>query len=209
MPALVADWCRTCGSSVKLLHHAHIRRADLAIIAAGTSKPKDGVEPLAGFGIVPLEVPLQRHLEALAPEFLARLARVFEEMVRAGHDPFVFESLRSHERQEYLFGFGRSYDDGRGIVTNSGSGFETWHFYGLAVDIVSSQNLWNAPVAFWRDLGAAVRRYGLAWGGDWPNFPDKPHVQFGPPMPQSPTASTVDLFRAGGNAAVWKHLGVD
>ena len=36
-----------------------------------------------------------------------------------GLDAIVAETLRTDERQEFLYGFGRDYDDGRGIVTHS------------------------------------------------------------------------------------------
>ena len=117
----------------------------------------------------------------------------------------VAESLRTDERQRFLFGFGRDYDDGRGIVTHSLVGCTSWHSYGLAVDVVSRSTHWDAPNAFWSALGAAAAVHGLTWGGDWPTFPDKPHLQFAP-MPDSPSPAIITTYQASGREAVWLEV---
>ena len=139
-------------------------------------------ETMNRFGVVPAEVPVIRSLEGLAPKFRTQVAALMNHLADNGFDPVIVESLRSDERQRYLYRFGRDYDDGRGIVTNSPIGQTSWHFYGLAVDVISRVERWDAPDAFWSALGVSANVHGLAWGGDWPTLADKPHVQFGPPM---------------------------
>ena len=163
----------------------------------------------------PAEVPVQRSLDGLAPKFRAAIERVLEQMRDNGHDPFVFETLRTEARQSFIFGFGREYDDGRGIVTHSESAIDTWHGYGLAVDIICRRTLWGASRQFWLSLGAACASEGLVWGADWngngrtddERFVDRPHVQWGNGMRRSPSSRAVALQQQGGNAAVWAAVG--
>jgi len=160
------------------------------------------------FGTVPPEVPVARGLDALAPRFRSALERVLATLTGLGLDPVVVETLRTHERQRFLYGFGRDYDDGRGVVTHSEDADETWHGYGLAADIVSASKRWQAPPAFWAALGRACAREQLAWGGTW-QFVDQPHVQWGPPMRRSPSPRAARLMAAGGPRAVWRAVGAD
>jgi peptidoglycan LD-endopeptidase CwlK len=155
----------------------------------------------------PPEVPVDNSLEGLAPIFHARVNELLARMKARGHDPIVSESFRTNERQTYLWGFGREYDDGRGIVTHSRDADETWHHFGLAVDIISQSHGWDAPPRFWHDLGALSVALGLSWGGNWKSIQDRPHVQFGSPMRQSPSPRAARLLAQGGLEAVWKEVG--
>lgn len=166
------------------------------------------------FGTVPREVPNNRSMDVLAPQFRALVDEVLAGMRADGHDPIVIETLRTHERQAFLYGFGRDYDDGRGIVTHSQDASETWHGYGLAVDIISATHRWNASAGFWTSLGTHARRAGLLWGADWNNngrtdderFLDRPHIQWGA-MRRTPSPRALALQQQGGNLAVWREVG--
>lgn len=153
----------------------------------------------------PTEVPCDRSLDSLAPKFRARVEDVLHAMKLRGLDAIVAETLRTDERQEFLYGFGRDYDDGRGIVTHSRAA-TSWHRYGLACDIISQSAEWDARPQWWQALGEEARRCGLAWGGDW-RMKDLPHVQFGPPMRQSPSPRAAELLAQGGMEAVWREVG--
>lgn len=167
----------------------------------------------------PREVPPERSLDGLAPKFRLALARTLHAMHLDGFDPVVFETLRTDERQSFLFGFGRAYDDGRGVVTHSRTADRTWHKYGLAADVISHRYRWDASAAFWQALGDHARAEGLRWGFDWDmdgvpttadpdeRFADRPHVQWGKPMLRSPSPRAAELFRAGGVEAVWQEVG--
>jgi peptidoglycan LD-endopeptidase CwlK len=155
----------------------------------------------------PPEVPADQSLLELAPKFQAKVKELLDRMRARGWDAVVAESVRTNARQQWLYGFGRQYDDGRGIVSNSQDGDETWHHFGLAVDIISEKQEWDAPPRFWNDLGANAVALGLSWGGNWSSFPDKPHVQAGPPMRQSPSPRAARLLADGGMEAVWKEVG--
>lgn len=163
----------------------------------------------------PIEVPVIASTSSLAPRFLASVNGVLSDMQAWGYDPMVFETLRTDARQRFLYGFGRTYDDGRGVVTHSQSASETWHGFGLAVDIICRKDRWNAPRDFWEVLGCSSRRRGLVWGGDWngdwnsgdERFVDRPHIQWGSGMRRSPSANASMLAAAGGLPNVWRTVG--
>jgi hypothetical protein len=155
----------------------------------------------------PHEVSVIRSPDVLAPKFRDKVVELIGAMHGKGLDATIAESLRTNERQAYLYGFGREYDDGRGVVTNASDGYSSWHFYGLAVDIISSSQGWDVPERFWQMLGAIAQHEGLSWGGGWPTFPDRPHVQWGPPMRRSPSVRAKELYLNGGIEAVWREVG--
>jgi hypothetical protein len=165
----------------------------------------------------PREIPVVKSLDGLAPKFRDAVQRLLAAMTEMGFDPIVSESTRSNDRQQYLYGFGRDYDDvrdPRGVVTHSHDADETWHHYGLAVDIISKSKQWGAPETFWRDLEVCAEAEGLTSGRDWDRndktrekFVDGPHVQWGPPMRRSPSPRAARLFAAGGYHAVWAEVG--
>ena len=154
------------------------------------------------FGVVPREVPVESSLAGLAPRVAAAVTRIVARMEAEGHRPRVFETLRTIERQAFLYGFGRDYDDGRGIVTKVRDARRGMHYYGLAVDIVENDATpWTAPQAFWNALGAAAKAEGMAWGGNW-KFLDLPHIQWGG-APTTPPASWAVMTPE----AVWAKVG--
>lgn len=155
----------------------------------------------------PPEVPRLAAIEHLAPRFRDALLAVCEELRAAMWPPLIYETLRTDARQQWLYGFGRRYSDGRGIVTHSEDADETWHGFGLAADVVHARRYWLAPEEFWQSFGAACRRHDLVWGGDWPSFVDRPHVQWGGRMRRSPSPRAARLRESGGLPAVWAEVG--
>ncbi len=155
----------------------------------------------------PPEPTVMQSLECLAPGFRKKLTAMLAHMSSLGFDPVIAESCRSDERQAWLYGFGRDWDDGRGKVTNAMTGDHSWHKFGLAVDVISLSNGWDAPDAFWNALGACAHVQGLSWGGAWEGFADRPHVQYGAPMRQAPSSRAAQLYATGGKEAVWAEVG--
>jgi hypothetical protein len=154
----------------------------------------------------PAEVPADNSLDGLAPKFRVKLSAVLARLGVQGHQPRVAETLRSDERVKFLYGFGREYDDGRGIVTKATDATKTWHHYGLAADVVHSRWGWNADEKFWIALRDAAVAEGLTAGYNW-KFVDKPHIQWGKPMRDGPSDEAVTLLKAGGVEAVWRAVG--
>lgn len=159
------------------------------------------------FGTIPPEPPVIQTVDGLAPKFRALLGLMLADMVEKGWMPALRETLRTDQRQAWLYGFGRDYDDGRGVVTNIPTAAIDWHRYGLAADVIDRRYGDDAPEQFWTDLEHCAVARGLASGQDWIRFCDKPHVQFGHPMRASPSEEAVQLYAQGGSAAVWKAVG--
>ncbi len=160
---------------------------------------------MAKFGVVPPEVPVVRTLAVLAPAFRRALEAMLADLA-GGPEERLFETLRTNERQSFLYGFGRDYDDGRGVVTKASQALNSWHGFALAVDVVEKDATpWDAPPGFWEGIGAAAKKHGLVWGGDWQK-PDRPHVQWGR-CPVSPTQADIARYLTDGVEAVWRKYG--
>lgn len=156
---------------------------------------------MTAFGIVPPEPPRIFTLDDCAPFFVAEVRNLLDDLKAQGYPPLIFESIRTPERQAWLYGFSREYDDGRGEVTRAATALNGWHAYGLAVDIIHRDRGWKAE-GFFTAMRAAMPKYGLA-----PCMAsDKPHVQWGK-CRKTPSAESRKLFAAGGREAVWKAVG--
>lgn len=100
-------------------------------------------------------------------------------------------TLRTFEEQNALYALGRTIPNTK-VVTNAKGG-QSYHNYGLAVDIVllvdKDKNgtfesaSWETNVDFdgdgksdWQEVVNIFKRYGWEWGGDW-KFSDMPHFQ--------------------------------
>jgi len=154
----------------------------------------------------PPEPQVQTTLTGLAPRFKVAVEKLL--VPDDDFDPIVSESGRTADRQAWLYGFGRTWDDGRGIVTHAATNLTEWHGFWLAVDIISKSRQWDAPPSFWQTLGAKAEALGLTWGGRWPgDEKDEPHVQAGPPMRQVPSPIATKLLLTGGLSAVWNAVG--
>jgi hypothetical protein len=154
----------------------------------------------------PPEPRVCKDVALLAPGFWRKLQLALAKLKIRGWHPVITETVRTPERQAWLYGFGREWDDGRGVVTNAPTNTKSWHGFGLAVDITSGDHDWDEiPERFWKDLQACVEAEGLVSGAGW-SSPDKPHVQFGPGMRVSPSPLAAHLQEDGGNQLVWEYL---
>jgi peptidoglycan LD-endopeptidase CwlK len=170
----------------------------------------------------PPEVPRQTTIELLAPAVQATVLRLIELRVarfsdgRAANDEdslhLLFETLRTNARQQFLYGFGREYDDGRGIVTGAYDASWSWHGYGMAIDIIHPRLAYKAPDKWWRILGEDYAAVGLRPGRTFKRV-DSPHAQWlgvAPRLcPATPTAQDRADHRANRVSLVWKRYGVD
>lgn len=181
--------------------------------------PVRGVRPATAPRV---HVPATRDVALLAPGLAQQARTVLELMEADGHDPVIFETLRTRERVWYLFGKGRTAAQCRvasvpeayawpdcpdGIVTKANRLEDTVHAYGLAFDVISRARRWNAPSAFWSSLQRACGRVGLFWAGTWPTLPDRPHCQVGA-WTRGPSVWAREQLRLGRVEAVWARLGV-
>jgi peptidoglycan L-alanyl-D-glutamate endopeptidase CwlK len=147
------------------------------------------------------DVPACRDPRVLAPQMQVALAALLVDVPEAR----VVETLRTPERQSFLYGFGRDYDDGRGIVTQAPTQLLSWHGFALAADVVHRSLGWDVRASWFLHLGTVAESHGLAWGGRW-RHPDLPHLQWGR-CPATPTAEDRRLAVHEGLPAVWRKYG--
>ena len=144
-------------------------------------------------------------LDGLAPKFRLAVQAGLVECHEAGLDAIVYESLRSDELQRMYYARGRTVIPPKYTVTNAASAQFGWHFYGLAVDIISKSKRWDAGDKWNLQVAALMRAQGLDAGMDWPH-PDIPHYQWGK-CKRSPTSYARSLYTTGGLIAVWTEVG--
>lgn len=106
----------------------------------------------------------------LACEYLIKACK------EAGINIIVTETLRTTERQQYLYAQGRT-RPGK-IVTNcDGIINKSIHQYGNAFDVcqnIKGKEYEDAVIA---KIGPLGQKIGLEWGGSWKGFVDSPHFQ--------------------------------
>lgn len=152
-----------------------------------------------------VESMVQRSLEGCAPLFGQAVLDAIADCEAAGLDAYVYESLRSDELQRLYYARGRTVIPPHYTVTNARSAQFSWHFFGLAVDVISRKNGWETSGEWRRNTATIFKSHGLAWGGDWPH-PDLPHFQWGA-CKRSPSDRARELYAEGGLLAVWKAVG--
>jgi hypothetical protein len=150
-------------------------------------------------------------ISVLAP----RMQEAAHEVVhRMDGEAVIFETLRTPARVAFLYGFGRQYDDGRGIVTKVRDPWTGWHPVGLAFDAVHRVLIHKAPRTWWNKLGGVMKKAGLRWGGDFnandvlddDRTVDLPHAQWGRCL-VTPSPRTRQLVEQGGLIALWQAVG--
>lgn len=125
----------------------------------------------------------------LRDEVSSIYAEICEALTGAAMCRFAF-TLRTFAEQNALFAQGRT-KPGK-VVTNARGG-QSYHNYGLAVDIVLlvdkngdgvfESAAWDTKTDFdkdrksdWMECVNIFKQYGWEWGGDW-RFTDPPHFQ--------------------------------
>lgn len=121
-------------------------------------------------------------LEYLQPFFRIKVINWLEECKKQGVELRVIESLRTFERQRWLYEQGRSREGN--IVTYALPG-QGLHGYGLAVDAYPVVN-GRVVVEFDNDLQLMSKqrlasrigqKFSLEWGGNWERSKDYPHFE--------------------------------
>lgn len=111
------------------------------------------------------------------PELAKKVNILLDEAHKQGLEVMVFEGFRSVDRQNQL------YDGQRGVTQVTGG--NSYHNYGLAVDIVFKDKNGNPSWAEnhdWKKLGEIGKSLGLKWGGDFKTLSDRAHFEFHPAL---------------------------
>jgi peptidoglycan L-alanyl-D-glutamate endopeptidase CwlK len=148
---------------------------------------------------------VDRDLAKLAPQFREQVIAAIAECRSGGLDAILFEGWRSPELQALYYARGRTIIPPTKPVTYARSNLESWHGFGLAVDVISQSKGWDQPMAWFLAVAVIFKQHGCKWGGDWRRA-DPPHHQWGPCKP-SPSDRARELYAGGGVQAVWIAVG--
>jgi peptidoglycan hydrolase-like protein with peptidoglycan-binding domain len=143
----------------------------------------------------------QKRLDKVHPKLAQAVTAVINTLAAEGLKVEVVQGLRTFAEQDALFAQGRTKP---GKKVTKAKGGQSNHNYGLAVDLcpfVGGEPQWNDEAGFDR-IGAAGKQQGLKWGGDWPNFPDRPHLE----LPGLTVDQCFALHQQGGLEKVWSKI---
>jgi D-alanyl-D-alanine carboxypeptidase len=147
-------------------------------------------------------------LDLPAPKFRDAVIAALAECKTAGLDAKVYEAYRSQELQALYYARGRTMIPPPKPVTNAPTNLQSWHGFGLAVDVIDRTLFWK-PIggeAWFAKVAVIFKRYDCSWGGDWKNYPDTPHFQWHLCKP-SPSDEARALNAREGLPAVWAAVG--
>jgi peptidoglycan L-alanyl-D-glutamate endopeptidase CwlK len=148
-----------------------------------------------------------RDISRLKPAAKKACEMFMAECKRQGVDIFITETLRTKERQEYLYAQGRT-RPGQ-IVTWT---LNSRHMTGLAWDIAcNGKNLYDANTL--KKAGEIAKKLKITWGGDW-SPPDTPHFEvkenWAPPVADDQqleqSVHKIALYGVLINEAAWNRL---
>jgi peptidoglycan L-alanyl-D-glutamate endopeptidase CwlK len=151
----------------------------------------------------------EERLNLLNPVLAAKVRQLAERLQQEGVQFRVVQGLRSWMEQDALYAQGRTKPGNK--VTNAKGG-QSWHNFGLAVDVAPDdpklpgyQPDWNGEHPAWKRLIAVGESLGLVSGV---SFHDQPHFQLTGRFPISPDDEVRQLFKDGGMQAVWEESGI-
>jgi peptidoglycan L-alanyl-D-glutamate endopeptidase CwlK len=127
----------------------------------------------------------RKRLGACDQRLLDKLERVLDAMAVQSHPMMVTSGARTTAEQILLWKQGRE-TPGPIVTQISGIGTDrSEHQKGRAADVCfltpDGAPTWEGP---WSLFGEVAEGEGLAWGGRWRKFPDKPHVELKPDLPK-------------------------
>jgi peptidoglycan L-alanyl-D-glutamate endopeptidase CwlK len=140
----------------------------------------------------------------LAPLFRSAVERSLEQCAARGLDAYVYEAYRTPELQAEYYARGRTKRPPFTTVTNAPDNLNSWHGYGLAVDVISRSRQWNAGRDWFAEIAEVFKANECRWGGDWKQA-DLPHFQWHLCM-ASPSAEARRLITSQGALAVWRAV---
>lgn len=136
---------------------------------------------------------MSRDVNLLHPKLRVIVAQVLDECAAAGLPVRITQTFRTREEQEALYWQGRTTPGA--IVTNA-----RWpngaHCWGVAFDFCRNVRgrEYDDSDGFFRRVAEIGKKHGLAWGGDWKNFVDKPHLELAEFMPGGSAAWLIKTY---------------
>lgn len=119
---------------------------------------------------------MARDITQLHPTLQAKIAQLKILCQNNGLALGIGECFRSVEEQEELYAQGRTKPGN--IVSNArGTTYSSQHQWGIAFDFFKNvKGQEYSDSAFFAKVANLAKSIGLAWGGDWTGFVDKPHL---------------------------------
>ena len=116
-----------------------------------------------------------RALGDLRSDVRANCEELLRRCAERGLSVLITQTLRDNEYQAQLYAQGRTRPGG--VVTNAKT--VSFHGCGLAFDFCKNirGHEYDDP-AFFAAVADIARTMGFSWGGDWRDFPDRPHIQW-------------------------------
>lgn len=111
------------------------------------------------------------------PRLQELAAQLTEECKKQGLLIKIGECWRTVQEQDALYAQGRTQPGA--VVTNArGSSYSSQHQWGIAFDFYRNdgKGAYNEDGDFFTRVGAAGKKLGLGWGGEWKSIVDKPHL---------------------------------
>lgn len=96
-------------------------------------------------------------IHSLVDYVAIRVEKIIAAMQKRGFDAVVFEAKRTPERQQWLYGIGRTHSLQRKPVSWT---LNSKHLKGKAADIISKSRGWNWP-EFYRALREEANKAGM------------------------------------------------
>ncbi len=130
---------------------------------------------------------MSRDLSLLHPRLRALAQRLVLECNARGLPVLVTDGFRSRAEQDALYARGRT---APGKIVTRVRWPDSAHCWGVAFDYCRNVpgREYDDRDDFFARVAEIAKPWGLAWGGDWKNFPDKPHLQLAAYMPGNSTA---------------------
>lgn len=144
----------------------------------------------------------QERLRKVYPLLADRVIDLIRNLAAQGHTVEVVQGLRTYAEQDMLYAQGRTR---KGPKVTNAKGGQSYHNFGVAVDLcpfVNGQPAWELESVFDK-IGEEAEKLGLEWGGRWPKFSDRPHVQLAK-LP--PLAICRNLYAQAGIEKVWQAI---
>ena len=146
---------------------------------------------------------MSRDITLLHPEVQAIIPKFLEECKKQGLIVKITDTVRTEQEQNDLYAQGRT-KPGK-IVTWVMYPYSN-HNWGMAFDICRNdgKGAYYDADGWFKKVGQVGKKFGLMWGGDWQDSPDKPHFEL------TKYGSTTSLARKYGTPEnfkkTWKEV---
>lgn len=131
---------------------------------------------------------MSRDITLLHPELQAIIENFLTVCKNQNLPVLITDTWRTKEEQDKLYASGRT--EPGSIVTNCRYP-KSAHCWGVAFDFCRNikGKEYDDSDGFFKKVGTVGKGHGLAWGGDWKDFIDKPHLELIKYMPGSSVAT--------------------